>query len=161
MEEYTGNGKDAKRTWIDQFYTEVNQVQQRFNFFLVAISFLFLGFIAMITNTFPDLGIMRDAIIHFTAIAGVVLSFYCFQINYHQCKVADIVGKDRLNEPLPDDKKKISVKQAIKEAFSYPFRAREFAKSRAVTYAWVIPFGFSCFYFIVWVMWIIGRCTNY
>ncbi len=153
--------ENLHRSWVDQFYTEIQQVQQRLNFFLVAISFLFLGFITMITNSFPDISVMRDSIIHLTAFFGVVYSFYSFQINYHQCRVADIVSKDKLTKPLPDDKKKILIKQALKDALHYPFKAREFAKSRVESYAWFIPFGFSCFWLLAWLFWTLGRYTSF
>ena len=38
------------RTWVDQYYEELNQVLHRFNYFLVFTSFMFVAFVTLITN---------------------------------------------------------------------------------------------------------------
>jgi hypothetical protein len=66
------------RTWIDQFYEEINQVMQRFNYFLVATSFLFLAFATLITSEVQNLEHIALAIVSF----GILISLYYFEINY-------------------------------------------------------------------------------
>lgn len=158
--EPSGYDKDLKRSWVDQFYEEINQVQQRFNFFLIATSFLFLAFITMITSRFPYIGQMGDVIIHITAFFGIAFSFYFFQINYHQARVADEVSEKKLTRPLLPKERKTRIKEGIRDAFCYLCKAKEFATARAVSYTWYIPFMFCVLWFIVWLIWFIGRYIN-
>lgn len=140
---------NLKRSWVDQFYTEVGLVQQRFNFFLVAVSFLFLAFATLVSGV-TDQGGMAIAIL--IAVFGGGISLYFSIINYLQAEVARLVGEKRYCEPIADTEKK-TVDWLLNrwcDAWKYPFKAirpSQWAKLGPVSYTWFVPFAF----FLLWL----------
>ena len=153
----SGYDDNLKRSWVDQFYEEIKQVQQRFNYFLIATSFLFLAFLTMITRGFPDIELMGEVIIHITAIFGMGFSFYFFLINYNQARVADEVSEKKITEPILGNEIKTRIGEAIGDALCYLFKVKEFTTKRRVSYTWLTPFAFLILWFVVWLSWVIGQ----
>jgi len=147
--------ENLSRTWVDEFYEQINQVQQRFNYFLIATSFLFVAFVTLVTSSTPNLCKMIIAVASF----GILLSLYYFEISYHQTRVAQTVRDNKISDPskIKVEPKKWTL-ESICDAFAYffPFRAFKFAKERPANYTWVIPIGFTLFWifslvwFLVW-----------
>ncbi len=136
------------RNWVDQFYEEVNQVLHRFNYFLVATSFMFLAFVSLITSYKSG---DFDWIIKSVTILGIILSLTFFQINYHQTRVAQNVRNKKSNTPLQVFESGKWIKESFLDLISYPFRVLYFAKERPVSHTWVIPVLFA-------LLWIISLC---
>jgi hypothetical protein len=153
----SGYNNKLKRSWVEQFYEEIKQVQQRFNYFLIATSFLLLAFLTMITRGFPDIELMGDVIVHITAIFGMVFSLYFLLINYNQARVANEVSEKKITEPILGEDIKVRIGEAIGDAFCYFFKAREFTTKRRVSYTWFIPFAFLILWFVIWLSWVIGQ----
>lgn len=144
------NDDTSSRTWIDQFYTEIGQVQDRFNFYLVAISFLFVVFATVAVSEIKlATPVAQYIILILTDLASLVLSLYFLEINYHQCLVAQKIVTYKLNTPLPKGLIEQKVWGAIKDCFRY-LSCGEFRSSGLVTpYAWLIPFGFLILWLII------------
>lgn len=141
------------RNWVDQYYEELNHALHRFNYFLVAISFMFVAFVTLITSCKSD---ELNRIIIAIASAGIALSFYFFQINYHQSRVAHVVGEKKINTPLPP--RYIETKRWIRESFSDTARYfrdyRDIARNRPASSTWIVPVFFSLLWISSLVLWL-------
>ena len=147
---------NINRNWVDQYYEELNQVLQRFNYFLVATSFMFVAFVTLITNSKNN---DLDWIIIFVAIVGILGSLFFFQINYHQTRVAKKVKDQKLKTPLSS--KDVDTERWIGDAFSdvAEYIRRHFryiATERPASHTWFIPFVFI----IIWFVSLIGWCIT-
>lgn len=143
---------DINRSWVDQYYEELNQVLHRFNYFLVSTSFLFVAFVTLITNSRNN---DLNWIIVGVVIVGITLSFFFFQINYQQTRVACEVKARKLNTPLPSRYAK--TERWIRDSFSdtYRYLRRDFkyiATKRPASHTWFIPAAFI----FVWVFSLVG-----
>jgi hypothetical protein len=89
--ERKGEEKINRRSWVDQFYVEIDQVQKRFNCFLIACSILLFAF-AFTTSGGLATGTGNGIWIAYPiGIMGAFLSFYFFWINYYQWRIAETV----------------------------------------------------------------------
>ena len=150
---------DINRNWVDQYYEELNHALHRFNYFLIAVSFMFVAFVTLITSCKSN---DLNWIIIAVASAGIALSFYFFQINYQQTRVADVVRDQKLNTPI--DKKDIKIGKYVKtvcwifesfcDAALYIFRFRFIARERPASHTWIVPVLFLLLWIVSLVWWL-------
>lgn len=149
-------GGDMSRNWVDQFYEELNHALRRFNYFLVAISFMFVAFVTLITSSKSN---ELDWIIKAVGIAGALLSLYFFQINYQQTRVADVVRDNRLRTPVDKEEQHTYFRtcrwmgESLLDAILYLPRFRFIARERPASHTWIVPVLFLLLWVFSLVWW--------
>jgi len=147
----------GKRNWVDQYYEELNHALHRFNYFLVAISFMFVAFVTLITSCKSD---ELNWIIILVASTGIALSFYFFQINYQQTRVARLIRERRRNIPIDKDDASLDTirwfrHDSFVDAIKY-YRLSHVARELPASHTWAIPFLFL----VIWIVSLLGWCIT-
>jgi hypothetical protein len=148
--ERKGEEKITRRSWVDQFYVEMEQIQKRFNFYLVTTSILIFAFALVVVGGFPD-GTERGTWIAFpVGILGAFLSLCFFAINYYQFRVAEIVRSKRITQPVTGEKLETGewLREGWHAAFKYPLQAFRRTDDLMSGYTWFIPFAL----FLLWLV---------
>lgn len=144
---------NINRNWVDQYYEELNHALHRFNYFLIAVSFMFVAFVTLITSCKSS---ELDWVILAIASAGIALSFYFFQINYQQTRVACIVRDQKRNTPVDKEDENLETVRWICESFKdtarYVCRFRFIARERPASHTWIVPVLFI----LLWVFSLVG-----
>ena len=120
--ERKGEEKINKRSWVDQFYAEIEQAQKRFNYFLIACSILLCGFAFAASGSLATVAGSGTWIAYPIGIIGAFLSFYFFWINYYQWRIAETVRSRHFTQPVPEEKLESS--EWLREACSISYKLR-------------------------------------
>ncbi|APH13048.1 hypothetical protein ASJ33_07705 [Dehalococcoides mccartyi] len=147
-----------KRSWVDQYYTEVEHVQQRFHFFLVLMSFLIVAFVTLVINI--DANPFCLPLICILIGFGFILSIYFSLISYFQTRVIMQVSEGKLCSPVAGDKRKSTewLSEWLPDHFEYLFSPFDFNKKSPVSHTWFVPslFALLWLFFAFLTYWIIN-----
>lgn len=129
-----------------EFYREIDFLFRRFNFFLLATSFLVAGFVAVVvTNMSSRLELTLLA--HAIAALGSFLSAAFFVVNFMAAKVAMEIKKEKKNEPVK------WLRESHKDVINFLKNPLTFSKDNPASHTWFIPLVFCSFWLAAW--WIV------
>jgi len=142
--------KINRRSWVDQFYVEIDQVQKRFNYFLIACSILLFAF-AFTTSGSLATGTGNGTWIAYPiAVMGAFLAFYFFWINYYQWRIAETVRSRHFTQPVTEEKLESGewLCEGWYAAWKYPVHALKYPGNLIAGYTWFVPF-------VVFLLWLV------